>query len=130
MTRDNKIIYESMKCWHEQGILSGIGKAMGHILNVSTLVTQAQQVASIFFIRGKKRCEGVRGKEHGECVTKYKVEGVKELIRRLSSSRGKCNQTKDSRACMEKINFKINQARNQLKRYQEILASGNRDQFA
>ncbi len=88
------------------------------------------EVEASITAEGKKRCEGVRGKEHGECITKYKVEGMKELIRRLSSARGKCNQTKDSRACMEKINFKIKQARDQLKRYQEILAGKDRDQFA
>lgn len=130
MTRDEKIIQESFQCWQEQGFLKGVarvagtalggaGKLMTGLMNISMLISQAQQIAGTFYKNTKKRCEGVEDK--GECITKAKIESLKELIRRLSTSRSKCNQTKDSRACMESINNKISKAREQLRRYEEVL---------
>jgi len=126
--RDQKMIQESIYCWQEQGFLAGIGKIAGGteklmsgLMTISLLTSQAKQLAGMFFQKTKNRCDGVKGLEHEECITKTKIEAMKELIRKLSGSREKCNQTKDSRACMEAINNKISEAREQLRRYEEAL---------
>jgi len=74
----------------------------------------AYDTARLAWSKGHRLCLKYKGNEKQKCLAKYKKMSIEKQLQILAQHKGKCNTTKNPKACVAGIDKKMQQAKKKL----------------
>lgn len=100
-------------------LASPAGKFIGGAMLVALLAFAASKAYKAVFKKSEKACEGLRGSEKTDCITRYKIQALEEKISNLRAGIPYCRFSKDPTKCSRKVREKILKIREKIRKIQE-----------
>lgn len=102
--------------------------AVGMGLSAASLIVSATKMYKDYFTKAARQCSDLSPNEKSMCLLRSKMLGKNVQLQALKSSMAKCQKTKDSKACAEKLSGKMQKLAAEIKylgdRFKELKSKG------
>lgn len=88
-------------------------------ISATSLLMTAYKTYKDYLSKAARACDTMTGRDKSLCMTKYKMEGIRNYIQQLQKSLTKCEEAKYPEKCREKIKERIQKLEEKHKKLNE-----------